>query len=304
MLTVTGGGGGGGGGAVALDVTNNLVNVNYGMAASPYNALRQNVASGVITETTSAANRTVGIYDTAMNLDGTTPGGTTVRLGYACPGDTMLRGKVDSSDIVNILSAGHYNIGPSNARWDQGDFNHDGKVDSSDIIGILAAGVYNSGPYDAGGMGPSLVIGGLPSAGRATLIYDAASGDVKLDPNGNTMTGFRLLDGAGSFFVGSAIFPPGGAFTTDTAAEKFWGCFNPPNYLTSEWDLGDIAPAGLTEVQFEAGLNNLSGDSVWTKAGGGSFDYNFSSVPEPSSMVLLAVGLGLLGLLVRRRRRA
>ena len=74
---------------------------------------------------------------------------------------------------------------------------------------------------------------------------------MKLDPNGNTMTGFRLLDSGGNFFVNPpplTVFPPGGAFTTDTATEKFWSCFNPPNYLTSVVDLGDIAPAGLTST--------------------------------------------------------
>ena len=109
----------------------------------------------------------MGIYDTALDLNGTTPGGTTVRVGYACPGDTMLRGYVDSSDIINILSAGKYNTGPSNARWDQGDFNHDGTVDSSDIILLLASGDYNNGPYDGVGSAatPASVVGGTRLGG-------------------------------------------------------------------------------------------------------------------------------------------
>jgi hypothetical protein len=99
-----------------LDVANNLVNVNYGALGSPYTALALQVNSVVITQSTAVPYRTVGIYDTVSNLDGTTPGGTTVRLGYASPGDTMLRGHVDSSDILNILSAGKYGIGPSSAQ--------------------------------------------------------------------------------------------------------------------------------------------------------------------------------------------
>jgi fibronectin-binding autotransporter adhesin len=279
-----------------VDLKNNLINVNYGTSASPYAALAANVNSGAIYQSTGAPDRTVGIYDTALNLDGATPGGRTVRVGYAAPGDTMLRGHVDSSDIINLLAAGKYGVGPSNARWDEGDFTHDSQVNSSDLIAVLAAGVFDCGPYDSGGHG--MVILGPPSATRATLIYDAMSGDVKIDPNGNTMTGLRLKDSAANFFVGTASFPPGGAFTTDSAAEKFWSSFNPPNYLVATWDLGNICPAGLTEAQFAAALNNASGDSVWTKAGGGSFDYNVSYLPEPASLALLALG----GLALIRRR--
>ena len=49
-------------------------------------------------------------------------------------------------------------------------------------------------------------------------------------------------------------------------------------------------------------MSNLSGDSVWTKAGGGSYDYNFTSVPEPSSFALVAAG-ALIGMGVLARRR-
>jgi autotransporter-associated beta strand protein len=286
MLTVSGGGGGG-----TLDVKNNLVVVNYGTNSSPYADLAAAVNSGYIVQSTGEANRTVGIYDN----------GSAVLVGYACPGDTMLRGLVNSKDIGRILSAGKYGIGPSNARWDEGDFNHDGKVDSHDIGLILASGEYNAGTYDAAQMQPLSVISGLPSAARATLIYDPATGDLKIDPNGNTMTGFDLWDSAANFFVANAAFPPGGAFTTDDATEKFWSCFNPPNYLNAVWDLGDVAPAGLTEAQFTAALNNAAGDSVWYKSGGGTFDYNVNVVPEPSALALLAVGA--LSLLTRYRRK-
>jgi hypothetical protein len=286
-LTLASGGGGGG----RLDLMNNLLSVNYGMPPSPYSALAQAVNSGAITQGSGISNRTVGIYDN----------GSSVLVGYAAPGDSMMRGKVDSRDIGRILAAGKYGIGPSNARWDEGDFTHDTQVNSRDIGAILAAGVYGTGIYD---LGSKLVISGPPAAGRATLIYDPATGDVKIDPNGNVMTGFDLYDSAGNFFVGAAAMPPGAAFITNDATEKFWSCFNPPNYLVATWDLGNIAPAGLTEAQFKAALNNAAGDTVWFKAGGGAFDYNLSYVPEPSSFVLLAVGaLGLAGVLARRRWR-
>jgi hypothetical protein len=214
----------------------------------------------------------------------------------------MMRGYVDSSDIINILVAGKYDAGPSSARWHEGDFTHDSQVDSDDIVALLSAGVYDAGPYDTGALSPASIISGPPSAARATVIYDPASGDVKIDPNGNTMTSFRLKDSVANFFVANAAFPPGGAFTTDTAAQKFWSTFTPASYLVATWDLGNVAPTGLTEAQFTAALNNAAADSVWTLAGGGSFDYNITYVPEPG-VVALTTMLGL-GFLARRRRRA
>jgi autotransporter-associated beta strand protein len=283
LLTMSGG---------TVDVTNNLIRVNYAPQRSPYADLAQAVNTGAITQSTGLPNRTVGIYDN----------GSSVLVGYACPGDSMLRGKVDSRDIGRVLAAGKYGIGPSNARWDEGDFTHDGQVNSRDIGAILGAGVYGTGTYDSGS---KLVISGPPSAGRATLIYDATTGDVKIDPNGNTMTGFDLWDSAGNFFIAGANMPPGGAFVTNDATEKFWSSFNPPNYLVALWDLGNIAPAGLTEAQFKAALNNAPGDTVWYKAGGGAFDYNVSYVPEPSSLAMAAAGaLAFLAVGWRWRRTA
>jgi hypothetical protein len=118
------------------------------------------------------------------------------------------------------------------------------------------------------------------------------------------MTSFRLKDSAANFFVANAAFPPGGAFITDTAAQKFWSTFTPASYLVSLWDLGNIAPAGLTEAAFTGAMNNAAADSVWTKAGGGTFDYNITYVPEPSTFALLGVcAIGLAAAAWRRRRR-
>jgi hypothetical protein len=286
-------------GEAILDLMNNRLDVKYGDGPTPFGELAEAVRRKAIIQGTGRADRTVGIHDT-----GGGPAGGIVRIGYAAPGDTLMRGQVDSQDIINILSSGKYNAGPSaEARWDEGDFSHDRIVDSTDIIMLLSAGVYDRGVYDAEEPLPvaESVITGAHSAARATIIYDPSSGNVKLDPNGNTMTSFRLWDSSAAFFVASPVFPAGGAFTTDTAAQKFWSTFAAASYLVAVHDLGNIAPTGLSEAAFVAALNNAAGDTVWTAAAGGTFDYNITYVPEPSASLVLLLGGAMLA---RRRRRA
>ena len=67
----------------------------------------------------------------------------------AAAGDVNRDGRVDSSDIDEILAANSYDNGPG-WGWSTGDNDGDGRVDSSDIDNILAAGLYDAGPYAAG----------------------------------------------------------------------------------------------------------------------------------------------------------
>jgi hypothetical protein len=60
-------------------------------------------------------------------------------------GDTTLDGVVNSDDINQIISQGHFDDLTTNNSWTSGDFTTDGKVDSDDINAIISSGRFDSG---------------------------------------------------------------------------------------------------------------------------------------------------------------
>jgi hypothetical protein len=63
-------------------------------------------------------------------------------------GDANLDGVFDSGDLVDVLSAGKYELG-LDASWSTGDFDGSGRFDSGDLIVALADGGYEQGPRAA-----------------------------------------------------------------------------------------------------------------------------------------------------------
>jgi hypothetical protein len=59
-------------------------------------------------------------------------------------GDANLDKVFDSSDLVDVLSAGTYEAAVE-AVWSTGDFNGSGRFDSKDLIDALADGGYEQG---------------------------------------------------------------------------------------------------------------------------------------------------------------
>ncbi len=107
-------------------------------------------------------------------------------------GDTNCDGTFNSSDMVEILSAGHYDNpdAAGTGTWATGDFNGDGSVDSSDLVAALSAGNYETGapyatpstpdgwvlsPEDLGALGPDQASPGDPLLENILKDFDPIS---------------------------------------------------------------------------------------------------------------------------------
>ena len=135
---------------------------------------------------------------------------------------------------------------------------------------------------------------------NADLIYENFSGNVMLDATeapGSEITSFVLGDIEGGLNApGFATFPSGG-LTTDLTIEISWS--DVFNGFTGVHDVGDIFPTGLDLVGLEAFLDDA--DYVGSFGTGAQVFDLVVVVPEPSSLVFLAIGGVALYTLVRRR---
>jgi autotransporter-associated beta strand protein len=77
-------------------------------------------------------------------------------VAWAAFGDTNLDGRVNSTDINMILSAGRYGTTATDGGWWQGDFNYDGRANTSDINLLISAGLLNAPSYRTTLSGQSL----------------------------------------------------------------------------------------------------------------------------------------------------
>jgi len=243
-------------------------------------------------------------------------------------GDANGDGQVNSQDIVQIVSRGHYNDGTTGNTPFDGDFNDDGTVNSKDIVAIVASGNYSSGQAfsaissfssqaaaalksashttDAAFASPSKITGGAPD-----YVYDPATGDLTFNRNGfdptrsiqalTVYSATRLFQvGAANGYTANQIANGNGA-DINSATEQFALNFNGFN---SSIDLGDVLPLNLTQAFLEGDLSvdyaypggptGPTGDGMPAGIVGG--------VPEPSSLMLAAGGV--VGLAMRRRRRS
>ncbi len=79
--------------------------------------------------------------------------------------DTNLDGEFNSTDLVNVLSAGQYEDGiPLNSVWATGDWDGDGEFTRLDLVVALADGGYEQGLRLAPAAVPE------PSSGVSLLI--------------------------------------------------------------------------------------------------------------------------------------
>jgi hypothetical protein len=71
-----------------------------------------------------------------------------VDLRHTYLGDANLDGQFDSSDMIQVLQAGTYELDGA-AGWATGDWNGDGNFTSRDIVDAFQTGAFENGPLPA-----------------------------------------------------------------------------------------------------------------------------------------------------------
>ena len=242
--------------------------------------------------------KTIASVGVARFLD-PNAGGTVLQAGDA---DQDL--DFDQLDLVKVQIAAKYLTGES-ATWGEGDWNGapggkqgeppagDGFFNQGDIIASLSAGKYLTGPYGA-------LTGGSGNHGdeQTSLVYDAKTGELSVDPPvGKDLTSINITS-AGSKFIGDKPAVLDGAFDNFAGDNIFKATFGGSFAAIS---FGNALPAGLASSEVVADLS-----AVGSLAGGGDLgDVDLIYIPEPSTWALILLGLvGLSRLHQVRSRRA
>jgi hypothetical protein len=209
----------------------------------------------------------------------------------------------DQRDVIRVSQAAKY-LSASSATWGEGDWNGapggspgnaplgDGRFDQRDIVAALAPGFYLTGPYGA-------VNGdGREGDAQTSVGYDARTGRFWVDaPTGRELTSVNIDSNAG-IFVGPRPMGLDGSFDSFASGNIFKATFGS---RFGSLSFGEVASIGLTE---EFLLSDLSVIGSLSGGGGlGDVDLIFVAVPEPSSLMMLALAAlsGIASLVVGRR---
>lgn len=202
----------------------------------------------------------------------------------AQPGDANRDREFNSLDFVATFQVGRYETG-NVAGWSDGDWNGNGTFESGDLIEALQTGTYEQGPI------PAIAATGEKVDGQVVVVYDPATGDIRIDTDNQLLTSIQLTSKDQIFLQGMGI-ELDGIFDVDQPEKIFKlgvDGFSDPHF-------GPIAPVGLTASYLESDLT-LDGSML---GGGGLDNVSLLVVPEPNALVLF--GIGLLGLRSSRRR--
>jgi hypothetical protein len=207
-------------------------------------------------------------------------------------GDADMDLDFDQLDLVRVQISAKYLSGQP-ATWGDGDWNGapggepgnpppgDARFDQLDIIGALAHGLYLIGPYAA------INSGGTRGDGQTSIVYNPGTGELAVDaPAGIQLTSVNI-DSAAGIFTGTPAQNLGGSFDNDADNNIFKATFGSSFGSLS---FGNVAQAGLPEAFLVSDLT-----VVGSLAGGGNLGpVDLIYVPEPSSLVMLLVALGML----------
>ena len=207
-------------------------------------------------------------------------------------GDADMDSDFDQLDLVQVQLAGKY-LTLQPATWGEGDWNGapggepgapppgDGRFDQLDIVAALIGGVYLTGPYAA------VKSGGSAGDGQTSIGYNPTTGEVFVDAQAGTELTSINIDSAAGIFTGQTAQNLGGSFDNDADNNIFKATFGSSFGSLS---FGNVAQTGLSE---EFVLSDLS--IVGSLAGGGDLgEVDLIYVPEPSSTVVLVLGLAVI----------
>jgi hypothetical protein len=209
----------------------------------------------------------------------------------------------DQLDLVKVQISAKYLTGVA-ATWGEGDWNGapggskgspppgNNRFDQLDIVAALNPGHYLKGTYAA-----LANANGMRGDGQTTIIYNALTGEVAVDaPAGRELTSVNI-DSAASIFTGAPAMNLGGSFDNDKDNNIFKATFGSSFGSLS---FGNVAQTGLSQPFV---LNDLT--VVGSLAGGGALgNIDLIYIPEPSTLMLVCLGLLGLGAYGRRRRAA
>ena len=137
--------------------------------------------------------------------------------------------------------------------------------------------------------------GGTPGDEQTSIVYDPSTGAIGLNaPANETLTSINI-DSAGALFSGTSENLEGDfdIFSDDTIFKATFGS------SFGDLSFGQVYPTGMAQAEVLADFT-VDGSLA---SGGDLGDVDLIFVPEPTSCVLLSMGLiGFTGLALRRRR--
>ena len=215
------------------------------------------------------------------------------------PGDADTDLDFDQLDLVQVQIANKYLTGAA-ATWGEGDWDGgpggspdsppagDGLFNQRDIIAAVGNGKYLTGPYAA------LATKGTIADEQTSLVYDAGTGELKVDaPESKDLTSINVTS-AGSLLIGAKPAVLDGAFDNFAVDNLFKATFGGS---FGDISFGNVLPTGLSESDVAADLT-----VVGSLAGGGDLgNVDLVYVPEPAAFGLLVCGLLLVPSRFRRR---
>ena len=211
------------------------------------------------------------------------PAGSDIRLTFDAQGVGQTQGYLFGVDDLMFRI-----VAPS-------DTNGDGEVNSTDLFAMLGAGKFNAGAYT--------VASSTSGHDIMTATIDPATGDVTLDASNaaGTVSGWGIFSASGIFNGDAANIDPGVSFVnTDTNSEVSTGLIS----LTGTNDLGNIIGASHRGQSSGFYDGDITG-KFFLDGVQGEFALGIQVIPEPSSLLLAALGLvSLAGYGWRRRRTA